>query len=124
MLSRTGIRRRVRVLAALAVAFGAVHSHAAAQVVTDPRTVQFTASADHYATTADNQPLVTGYQMAWYPVGATSPSLTLDLGKPAPDSSGTITLDLYSYLTTTPTPGVTYTGTVIAVGPTGSWSSE
>ncbi len=123
MLSRTRIRPGVRLLAAVAMTFGAAHARAAAQVVTDPRTVQFTASPDHYGMTPDNQPLVTGYQMAWYPVGATSPSLIIDLGKPAPDSTGTITLDLGSYLTTSPTSNVTYNATVIAVGPTGSSSS-
>jgi len=108
----------------MVIVLGRAWSDVSAQTVTDPRYVEFTASADHNTLTSGGQPMVSGYQMGWYLTGATAPVSMLDLGKPSPDGTGTIRLDLYSLLSATPTPGITYTARVAALGPTGSSSSS
>ena len=116
--------RRVSVVTTMVIALGGAWSHVSAQTVTDPRYVEFTASADHFALTSGSQPMVSGYQMGWYLSGATAPVSVTDLGKPDPDGTGTIRLDLFSILSATPTPGITYTARVAALGPLGSSSSS
>jgi hypothetical protein len=107
-----------------AAALFALAATAASAQTVDPRYLQFTASADHFALTTDGQPLVTGYQMAWYQSGASSPFQILDLGKPIPDSNGAIVVDLNTLLTSAPAAGIIYDARVAAVGPTGSAESS
>ena len=102
----------------VAALFALVTTAASAQTV-DPRYLQFTASADHYAVDANNQPVVSGYQMAWYQSGASAPFQVNDLGKPVPDANGTVLIDLIM-LGATPTAGIIYDARVAAVGPSGT----
>jgi hypothetical protein len=60
-----------------------VASMAQAQVVTNPRTVEFTVQAPDYASTSS-------YELRHFLVGATAPVQTQDLGKPTPDGTGKI----------------------------------
>ncbi len=115
--------RRVTALTAFIILAGAALSGLFAQTV-DPRYGQFVASADHYAVNGSGEPVVSGYQMGWYLSGASAPYSVLDLGKPTPDSTNTIKVDLYSYLVGTPLTGVTFTARVSALGPAGSASSS
>jgi all-beta uncharacterized protein len=101
----------------VATLFALVATAASAQTV-DPRYLQFTASADHYAV-ANGQPVVAGYQMAWYQNGAAAPFQVNELGKPVPDANGTVIVDLAT-LGSTPTAGIIYEARVAAVGPTGT----
>jgi len=116
---------RVSAYAVMMVFAGAAVSRVSAQTVTDPRYAVFTASTDHYAINSSGQPVVSDYQLQWYQSGAVAPYTVLDLGKPTPDGTGTITVDLYSYLVGTPLTGVTFTARVAALGPTGtSYSND
>jgi hypothetical protein len=54
--------------------------------------------------------------MVWYQSGASAPFQDLDLGKPVPDATGTIVVDLNALLTSTPTAGVIYDARVAADG--------
>ena len=85
---------------------------------TAPRAVSFTASADH----ATN---VTHYVLAVYAATANlataTPIATSDLGKPAPDATGTITVDRASFFSALATGN--YQATVTAVGPGGQTPS-
>ncbi|HSL20628.1 MAG TPA: hypothetical protein VK886_03770, partial [Vicinamibacterales bacterium] len=51
--------------------------------VVDPRFAEFTASADHFATTPEGLPQVTRYDLEFYLVGAAQPFQVAALGKPA-----------------------------------------
>ena len=115
--------RRIARSLVVAGALLALASPLAAQTVTNPTTLQFTASPDHNATTSDGQALVSRYDLSFYTVGGTSPLLTYSLGKPTPDASNTITVSLDAVVTTWPPPGVTYEARVTAVGPGGSSDS-
>src|SRR5262245_30075172 len=89
------------------------------QATVDPTKAQFTASSDHNAT-GSNGPLLQSYQLEFYLVGATQPFQTYSLGKPSPDSTNTITVDLAALLVGWPVPGTNYVATVSATGPGGS----
>jgi antitoxin (DNA-binding transcriptional repressor) of toxin-antitoxin stability system len=105
------------VLTSLLVALSCVS--AAAQSTVNPTKAQFTASPDQNATLPDGTPVVQFYQLELYLVGATAPFQTLNMGKPTPDSSGTITVDLTAVFTGWPIPGTLYDADVAAVGPGG-----
>ena len=81
---------RLRLVVRLAVAaFVLVTASAAgAQTVTNPTTLQFTASPDHSATSSDGQALVSRHDLSFYTVGGRSPLCTYSLGKPTPDGAG------------------------------------
>lgn len=102
------------------VLFALVPAAATAQSITDPSTLQFTASSAHDATLSDGTPVVQYYRLDLYLDGATAPFQTVNLGKPTPDSTNTITLDMSTVFTGWPLPGTTYVSDVAAVGPTGS----
>ena len=106
------------VLAAI-MTFGA-RGTVSAQVV-DPNFLEFTASADHYAT--DGPAMVSRYDLLLYSAGSGSPARTINLGKPVPDGAGTIRLSLAALLTPLPAGGATYEVRVVAVGPAGSAAS-
>ncbi len=89
----------------------------------DPHTAEFDPSADHYNTTPTGQPMVTRYDLEFYNVGATSPFMTADLGKPDPQGDGKIRVDLATAMVALPPPGVVYEARVSAVGPGGSAAS-
>ena len=65
-------------------------SFVAAQVIVDPRVVEFEPSPDHDAVGVNGQPLVTRYELEFYLGSASTPFATIPLGKPAPDPDGFI----------------------------------
>jgi hypothetical protein len=93
---------------------------ALAQSTVNPTKAQFTASSDHNTTASNGTPIVQSYQLEIYLVGATQPVQTYSLGKPTPDSTNTITVDLTALLVGWPVPGTNYVADVAASGPGGS----
>jgi hypothetical protein len=94
---------------------------ALAQTV-DPRIAEFNPSPDHSA--VDNGvPVVTGYQLEIYLVGATTPVRVLSLGKPAPDPDGVVRVAFDVLLNPPLATGVTYEARAVAFGPGGSGRS-
>ena len=93
---------------------------AAAQTVMDATTAEFTASADHNGTAADGTPLLTSYRLDIFPVGSSTPSLTVNLGKPAPGASSLISVRFDTLLPAPLAIGTTYEARVTAIGPGGS----
>ena len=93
-----------------------------AQPLADPNYLEFTASADHHAT-SNGAPVLSRYDLLLYPAGSGSPARTVNLGKPVPDAAGTIRLSLRSLLDPLPAAGSLYEVRVAAVGPAGSAAS-
>ena len=89
----------------------------------NPTTAQFVASADQNSTAADGTPLVTGYELDFYMVGAAQPFQTLPIGKPVPDATGNISVNFLTLLGSALPVGTVYDATVVAVGPGGSSAS-
>ena len=107
------------VLLGLTIGFTLLPGVARAQSVVNPTTLQFTASPDHNTVT-NGTPVVSGYTLSFYDVGSTTALASYNLGKPTPDASNVITINLTSVVTTWPPSGVTYEARVVAVGPGGS----
>src|SRR5215213_6471025 len=95
----------------------------AAQTVVDATTAEFQPSADHSRTLSDGTPLVTSYLFQIYPVGSSTPSHAINIGKPAPGTDGLIRFQFSTLLTTPLIAGTTYQATVSAVGPGGTAAS-
>jgi hypothetical protein len=55
-----------------------------AQNASNPQSLTFTPSADHYATSSSGEPVVTQYNLEIYEVGASTPLQVNSVGKPAP----------------------------------------
>ena len=91
-----------------------------AQSLSDPRLVEFSPSADHDATLSNGSSAVTRYDLEIYAAGATAPSYTVDMAKPAPGTDGRIRYDFSSTVGAWAQPGVTYESRVAAVGPNGT----
>jgi hypothetical protein len=100
---------------------GAVSAHA--QAVVNPAYLEFTASPDHHATGNDGQPLVLRYDFVLLAAGVNNPARIVSLGKPAPDSAGTIRIALAAILIPMPTGTASYEARVTAIGPRGSTTS-
>jgi Putative binding domain, N-terminal len=94
---------------------------ALAQTV-DPRIAEFNPSPDHSAV-QNGVPVVTGYQLEIYPVGAATPVRVLSLGKPAPDPDGVVRVAFDVLLNPPLATGVTYEARAVAFGPGGSGRS-
>jgi len=92
-------------------------SRALAQTTLNPTTAVFSASSDQTTTLPDGTPVLQYYQLDLYLSGASAPFQSNSLGKPAPDSTGTITVDLRSMFAGWPVPGTVYVADVAAVGP-------
>lgn len=105
---------------ALVCAWGLRPQPAFAQATVNPTKAVFDQSADHNATNSDGTPVVQSYQLGFYLVGASAPFQTNSLGKPTPDSAGTITVDLTSMLVGWPVPGTNYFAEVKAIGAGGT----
>jgi len=93
-------------------------SFASGQATVNPTKALFS-SPDHNTTDPSGTPLVQSYQLGFYLVGASQPFQTVSLGKPTPDGTGTITVDLTTIFMGWPVPGTNYTADVAAVGPGG-----
>jgi len=112
------------VSSSLAVAFLAttflLHgSIADAQTVVNPRAIRFTASLDHDATNANNEPIVSGYRLEIYRIDSLQPAIVADLGKPAPDADGYITASLATLVLPASLYGELLNARAGAVGPDG-----
>lgn len=110
----------------LALASGLVlwtATSAAQTPVLDPRYAEFEASADHSRLTPAGEFMVSRYDLEFYFIGAQQPFQTNSLGKPTPNSTSVIRVDLNATLTAFPPPGTTYEARVTAVGPTGAGRS-
>jgi hypothetical protein len=95
---------------------------ATAQPLLDPNFVEFTASPDHDLLD-DGRAIVQGYELRLYLAGASSPSRTGSIGKPAPDGTGTIRVALNTIFNPMPAGGTVYEARIAAVGPGGSAES-
>ena len=114
--SRRVLRSALFVIAVLAPVL------ARAQAVVDPTTTEFNPSADHDALD-DGVPIVSGYDLGFYQIGATQPFQTMSLGKPNPDPDGKIRVVFTGLMGAVPTPGINYEAKVSAVGPGGTATS-
>lgn len=72
--------------------FVAFANVASAQLVTNPRTVEFTPSEDHSRVTENGSQAVDRYELRIFLRGAAAPLTSVDLGKPTPDATNTIRL--------------------------------
>jgi hypothetical protein len=99
--------------AVLTALLGVWPSHAAAQATVNPSRAVFTASSDH------NSTLVQSYEIGLYILGASQPFQTVSIGKPTPDGTGTITIDMTAAFLGWPIVGTNYTADVAAAGPGG-----
>ncbi len=95
---------------------------ALAQPTVDPRIAEFNPSPDHSAV-ENGVPIVSGYELAIYQVGAATPIRVLALGKPSPDPDGVIRVVFDVLLNPPLAAGVTYEARAVAVGPGGSGRS-
>ena len=111
------IRIPLLVLAVLAL----VAVSAPAQIVINPSTIDFLASADHN-TIFEGQAVLTSYRLELFLQGATTPAKTIDLGKPTPGTGGLVTITNPSHFVMA-VDGA-YTGQIVAVGPGGEGRSE
>jgi hypothetical protein len=107
---------------ALALAALALPGGAAAQTM-NPTQAQFIASPDHNATNGDGTAVVDSYRLDFYLAGASSPFQTVSIGKPTPDGTNIITVNLDSTLVGWPVAGTNYVADVAAVGPGGATAS-
>jgi hypothetical protein len=89
-----------------------------AQPITNPSTVEFTASTDH-ATVDNTVPILTRYELEIYvaPSG-TTPVKTQDLGKPTPGAGNLISYTQMQTVTASLAPGQ-YFARIAAIGPGG-----
>lgn len=85
---------------------------------TNPSTLIFDASSDHNVTEF-GQPKVTSYAVEYWAAGATVPTQSTSIGKPAPDPQNNITVDLRPLSRPISLAGV-YTIKVAAIGPGGT----
>src|SRR5688572_18809257 len=108
----------LRCLIALTALVGSWPTNAAAQTV-NPTRALFNASSDHGATDSSGAPVVQSYEIGLYIVGASQPFQTVSLGKPNPDATGTITVDMTAAFLGWPIVGNNYSADVAAVGPGG-----
>ena len=106
------------VLASLVVLL--LPTFAAGQATVNPNRAWFNASADHNATNGGGAPVVQSYEIGFYLVGASQPFQRVSLGKPTPDGTGTINVDLTAIFMGWPVPGTNYIADVAAVGPGGT----
>src|SRR5215204_2211081 len=118
LLHLQSVPTRLRTAAFLLLAVSWASLVAAQTPVLDPRFLEFSASADHSTTAATGDPMVTRYDLEFYAIGAPAPFQTNPLGKPAPNTSGVVRIDLSTIFAGFPT-GTTYEARVAAVGPGG-----
>ena len=95
-----------------------------AQVLSDPRVAEFDPSPDHWVVLDSGEPAVLRYELGVYPLGASAPVGTVDMGKPAPDADGKIRYDFSAQVTALSLPGGDYEARVSAIGPQGAALSD
>jgi len=126
MPPRTQRRRGGFALIALlaAVLPAAFASPLLAQAVSDPRVAEFDPSPDHWAVLDSGQPAVLRYELEMYLLGAASPLLTVNMGKPSPAQDGKIRYDFTAAVAGLTWPAGQLEARVNAVGPEGSAASD
>jgi Putative binding domain, N-terminal/Viral BACON domain len=87
-----------------------------------PQIVEFTPSTDHNRT-VNGFEVVEGYELRFYTVGGTQELHVIEMGKPSPQTDGTIRFNFTSLLGVWPVNGVVYEARVAAIGPGGSTES-
>jgi hypothetical protein len=92
-----------------------------AQLVINPTKAQFTPSADHN-TVENGVALVSNYELRIFQSGSTVVFKTVNLDKPAPDATNTITVSITSTIASLPLGD--YFATVAAKGPGGEAVSD
>ncbi len=92
--------------------------------VVNPTMVQFLPSADDSAVTSDGLPVVVRYDLQIYLQGATTPYVTVNLGKPTIDTDGNIRVDFSKLMSGYPLPDGSYDARVVAVGQSGVGQSD
>ena len=112
-------RNRVSCLIVLVGLLGLWPSNAAAQPEVNPTRALFNASADHNATGGGGTPVVQSYEIGLFIVGASQPFQTVSIGKPTPDGTGTISVDMTAAFLGWPIVGTNYVADVAAGGPGG-----
>ena len=122
----TGHRRALSSLTLLlgAALLLAIAVSAPAQVVDNPRIAEFDPSADHWQTLENGEPAVVRYELGMYLLGASSPFVTVDMGKPSPGADGRISFNFASRVAGWPLTGTYYEARVSAVGPEGAALSD
>jgi hypothetical protein len=108
--------RRAMVVA-LAVMLGPIAANG--QTVVDATAAEFEPSVDHNVTDSGTA-VVASYVLQFFPLGGSTPSHTINMGKPDPGVDGLIRFPFTSRLTTPLVPGTTYQASVLAVGPGGT----
>lgn len=111
-------------LPSLLVVAGSGMARAQATVASNPTTVAFPPSPDHWKVLADGRPAVDHYEFDVYSVGASQPFQRTNIGKPAPAADGSIYYDFSGGVMSWPLPGGNYEARVAAVGPSGSGLSS
>lgn len=99
-------------------------SAAAAQLVINATTAEFTPSADHDTLTKYGKPLVESYVLMISQSGTTGTIRSVDLGKPSPGADGLIRVDFAALMATPLAGGIEYRARVAATGPGGKSISE
>jgi titin len=94
-----------------------------AQSILDGQRVQFPPSTDDATLAPDGTPVLQNYNLTVYLAGTSTAFATANLGHPAADSTGMITVAFSPFLSTPLQAGVIYEATVSAVGPGGSTES-
>ncbi len=92
--------------------------------VVNPTMVQFLPSADDSAVTSDGLQVVVRYDLQIYLQGATTPYVTVNLGKPTIDTDGNIRVDFSKLMSGYPLPDGSYDARVVAVGQSGVGQSD
>ena len=96
-----------------------------AQSITDPQTVEFTPSPDHWATAADGSAIVTEYNLEIFEVGSSQSYQVVSIGKPQPDPDGKVRVSLAAVLPSWPPLALTnYQARIATVGPMGVGESD
>lgn len=101
-----------------------VHASPVAAQTQNPNVIAFMPSPQHAATLSTGQPAVSRYDLTFYRAGTTERVLSIDLGKPAPQSDGVIRVDYSSRVGSWPSPGVESEARITAIGPGGSGLSD
>jgi hypothetical protein len=106
------IARALLIVAALLWAVPVV----AQELVVNPTTISFIASADHDSLYTDGTPAVTRYEMRVFTPTGTTPILVQTLGKPTPVSGTIVMVNPAWFLTAM---NIQYVAKVAAIGPGG-----
>jgi hypothetical protein len=92
-MQRRNLREHLERFAGVVVFLALIVRPATAQTI-----VQFSPSPDHYRLLSNGTPAVESYNLFFYQVGSLTPLGTVNLGKPSPDATGLIRVDISSII--------------------------